>query len=230
MPSTAAPRSIARDSRVSRVFEPNIAEILRRVDDDALVLDVGGWAKPFVRADWVIDLMPYETRGRFGRDGSGPERFSERTWIRRDLCDRAPFPFDDDQFDFVVCSHTLEDIRDPIWVCGEIDRVGRAGYLEVPSRLEEQSYGFQGPWVGWGHHRWLVDMSDGRVDFVFKHDVVHREGDHLPAGFQERLRPEERVQWMWWDGSFEFRERIFMEAEDLDRYLQSFVAEHGRRR
>ena len=58
----------------------------------------------------------------------------------------------------MICSHTLEDVRDPIWVCSEIQRVAKAGYIEVPSRLEEQSYGFQGPWVGWGHHHWLIEV------------------------------------------------------------------------
>ena len=73
-------------------------------------------------------------------------------------------------------------------------RVGKAGYIEVPSRLEEQSYGFQGPWVGWGHHRWLVDVEDGRIEFVFKHHVLHgRESDHFPPGFQHALPQELRV-------------------------------------
>ena len=42
--------------------------------EDGLVLDVGGWAKPLARADWVIDLMPYETRGLYGERDPDPER------------------------------------------------------------------------------------------------------------------------------------------------------------
>ena len=72
--------------------------------------------------------MPYETRGLYGRDGpDGPERFSADTWVQRDICDREPYPFEDEQFDFVVCSHTLEDVRDPIWVCDEMVRVAKRG-------------------------------------------------------------------------------------------------------
>jgi hypothetical protein len=52
-----------------------------------VVLDVGGWAKPLPRADWVLDLMPYETRGAYGTSDSGPERFTTDTWIERDICD-----------------------------------------------------------------------------------------------------------------------------------------------
>jgi SAM-dependent methyltransferase len=209
------------------MLESSVRTILERVGPDALVLDIGAWGRPLTRADWVMDLMPYETRGLYGRDGPLPERFSAETWVQRDICDREPWPFADDQFDFVVCSHTLEDVRDPVWVCSEIARVGKAGYIEVPSRLEEQSYGFQGPWTGWGHHRWLIDIDGNRIDFVFKHAVVHnRHSDRFPAGFQQALSPEQRVLTLWWEGSFEARERVFTSAEELDPYVAGFVSRH----
>jgi SAM-dependent methyltransferase len=209
------------------VLERSLKEIRKRVGPDDVVLDIGGWGRPFDRADWVLDLMPYETRGLYGRDGEGPARFSDETWIERDICDREPYPFEDDSIDFVICSHTLEDVRDPIWVCSEMNRIAKAGYIEVPSRLEEQTYGFQGPWTGWGHHRWLVDVGDGRIDFVFKHHVLHnRESDRFPASFREGLAPEQLVHQLWWEGSFDYGERVFMSAEELDPYLADFVSEH----
>jgi hypothetical protein len=212
------------------MLEASTKRIVEMVDDDARVLDIGGWGKPFTRADWVLDQMPYETRGLYGRDGDGEERFGPETWVQRDICDREPFPFDDDHFDFVICSHTLEDIRDPIWVCQEINRVGRAGYIEVPSRLEEQTYGVHGPWVGWAHHRWLVDVTPGRIEFTFKPHVLHgRPIDRFPAGFNLQLTEEERVETLWWTGSFECGERIFIDdAKELDDYLADYVAANGR--
>src|SRR4051794_8554668 len=97
------------------------------LSESDLVLDVGGWAKPFPRANHVIDVMPYETRGLYGeRVDPSLERFGPDTWARRDICDREPWPYEDEQFDFVICSHTLEDLRDPVWVCDELTRVARA--------------------------------------------------------------------------------------------------------
>jgi Methyltransferase domain len=197
----------------------------RMLDDSAVVLDIGGWAKPLARADWVLDLMPYETRGLYGAAGTGPERFTKETWVERDICDREPFPFADGQFDFCVCSHTLEDIRDPIWVCGEINRIAKAGYIEVPSRLEEQSFGVHGPWVGWSHHRWLVDVGAGEIEFVAKPGMLQgREEFHFDGAFGKALTPEERVQPLFWKDSFEFAERIFFEPSELDAYLAEFVS------
>jgi Methyltransferase domain len=207
------------------VLAASLDRLDERLADDDLLLDVGGWAKPLARADYVVDLMPWETRGLYGRDGAqAEERFTRDTWIQLDLCAREPWPFDDGQFDFVVCSHTLEDVRDPVWVCGQLERIAKAGYIEVPSRLEELSYGVQGPWVGWGHHHWLSEVDGERISFVFKTHVVHREGSHFPEGFHERLSPEERVETMWWEDSFEYREHIFYEPPELDGWLEHFVA------
>ena len=203
----------------------SIEQLMRRIGPTDLVLDVGAWIQPFTRADWVIDVMPYETRGRHGKQGPEPERFSADTWVVRDICDHEPWPFEDRQFDFAVCTHTLEDVRDPVWVCHELQRIAKAGYIEVPSRLEEHTYGFQGPWVGWGHHRWLCDVSDSRIDFVMKHHVIHGpEATHFPTSFYKTLTEEQKVQKLWWEGAFGYGERILLSAEELDPYLEDFVA------
>jgi hypothetical protein len=210
------------------MLERSRAEIFERLAPGALVLDVGGGASPFARADWVIDLIAYEDRGLYGPvpDPAG-ERFGQGTWVRRDVCDREPWPFADRQFDFSVCSHTLEDVRDPLYVCSELIRVSKAGYIEIPSRLEEQSYGFQGPWAGWGHHRWLIDLNGDELTFVLKHHVLHgRSSDHFPSGFHDTLTAEQRVHRLWWTGGFRCRERFFFDGPSLDAYLAEFVARH----
>jgi Methyltransferase domain len=223
----------ARAAVAGRVFAilPNpllaasIARIEQELPDDAVVLDVGGWAKPLRRANWVIDLMPYETRGLYGDGSRENERFSAETWVQRDICAREPWPFADDQFDFAVCAHTLEDVRDPVWVCSELVRVARAGYVEVPSRLEEQAWGLGGEWTGWSHHHWLVDVSDGAIRFVFKPHVLHGDPRYrLAQPLATVLSPEERVQTMFWEGGFEFEEKIFFDHEEFDDYLAGFVA------
>jgi hypothetical protein len=201
--------------------------IAQELPDSALVLDVGGWGKPFVRADWVLDLMPYETRGVYGDTSRAGERFSRETWVERDICDREPWPFSDGQFDYATCSHTLEDVRDPIWVCSELNRVAGAGYVEVPSRLEEQAWGVAGAWVGWSHHHWLVDVTADAVQFVFKPHVLHaRERYYFPEPLGSVLTDAERVQTLFWEGGFESAERVFFDEDEFDEYLAGFVRAH----
>jgi hypothetical protein len=197
--------------------------LMARLSDDDLVLDVGGGRSPLARADWVLDLIAYDER----RQVEG-ERFGSTTWVQRDACDREPWPFEDARFDFAVCSHTLEDIRDPVWVCQELQRVARAGYIEIPSRLEEQSWGVIGPWVGWSHHRWLIDVGEGSICFVHKPHAIHGdESAHFPPGFHDALPAEERVAQLWWEGSFDASERVFLVPEELEAYLKEPIAARG---
>lgn len=64
----------------------NARRLLKTIPDDAKVIDVGGGAAPFPRADYVIDAMPYEKLGT-GSDGNihqrlGIEqRYSAERWI-----------------------------------------------------------------------------------------------------------------------------------------------------
>jgi len=207
------------------VLERNRERVLARLADDALVLDVGGWASPLARADWVLDLMPHATRGiyAYDREAEAPrERFEADTWVQRDICDREPWPFADGRFDFAVCAHTLEDVRDPIWVCGELARVARAGYVEVPSLPEELAWGVEGPWVGRHHHRWLVQEADGGLEFIFKpHDLHARPEHHVALADLEALPEHDRVLAHWWEGTLPARERVFLQARDFRAWLES---------
>lgn len=199
--------------------------IVSMLPDDAVVLDVGGWGAPFNRADYILDLMPYETRGALGSRGPGPERFTPETWIRLDMCAHEPWPFEDDQFDFVVCSTTLEDIRDPIWVSQEIARVAKAGYIEVPTVLAEMIQGIQGPWLGHNHHRWIcrVDEAANEVVFIHKsHDVHFDWRVRVSPRNAQQLADEEHLQGLFWEGTFGAREEIHIDTPfPLDSYAET---------
>jgi hypothetical protein len=203
------------------------ARIAAELADDAVLLDVGGWAKPYPRADWVVDLLPYETRGLYGAESTEPERFDATRWVQRDICDRDPWPFADAFFDFAVISHTLEDIRDPIGVCRELSRIAKAGYIEVPAPVEELTWGVHGPWVGWTHHHWISELSDGELVFTFKPHLLCAPGRHLAAGTTAELPVEQRVLQLWWRDRIPAREQVLVGAEQFDPWLQGLLDAHG---
>ena len=47
------------------MYDKNVNEVLSCVSKDDLILDVGGWGRPFNRANWVLDSEPYDTRGYY---------------------------------------------------------------------------------------------------------------------------------------------------------------------
>jgi SAM-dependent methyltransferase len=202
-----------------RMLPAATERILTMLPADALMLDVGGWAAPFNRADWIIDLMPYETRGAMGSYGDGPERFTQDTWVMRDICDHEPWPFEDDQFDFALCVTTLEDIRDPIWVCSEMSRVARAGYIEVPTIEAERIYNVlgQGPWLGHEHHRWLVEISGGELVFMHKpHSIHHDWRLRVLPRWRARMSDEDQLQGLFWEREVPVRERFLIGLDYAD--------------
>ena len=211
------------------MLEANASEILARIKDSDRVLDIGGWYIPFTRADWVVDLMPYATRGQAGHDGPLPERFDERTWVQMDVCSSQPLPFEDNFFDFVICSHTLEDIRDPVRVCSEINRVGKAGYIETPSSQVELTFGIESKqYAGYYHHRWLVEMGAARITFMHKPHFVHGSWRyHLPKRASRSLTSAQRVTWMFWNDNFHFEEAVEIEKSEVERRVQGKVRDYG---
>ena len=167
----------------------------------------------------MLDLLPHETRGLYGYDrATAVERFTADTWVQRDICDREPWPFADGQFDFAVCSHTLEDVRDPVFVCKELQRTARAGYIEVPSRIEEHMTGLSGDWPGWAHHRWICEVDPFAPAITFVH-----KSHGLPAIPYRQLPIERRVQWLRWEGAFAYEERIFMDVAELHAWFDEVL-------
>lgn len=205
------------------MFKLNDSKILDTIKPEDRVLDIGGWVQPFNRADYVLDINPYVTRGMLSSCYPGAERFTKETWIQRDLCDRRPYPFADKFFDYVICSHTLEDLRDPVFVCSEIIRIGRRGYIEVPSMRNEMTFGVEHPrYAGRSHHRWLVDIQKNEIVFTFKYHHIHSNWKyHFPPRTVWDARDE--VEFLFWEGEFHYRERLLITHEVIDAYFTEYV-------
>ena len=216
------------------MIEKNAALIEDMLGPNDTVLDIGAWHIPYWRADHVVDLLPYETRGHGGCiKGNQPrERFSKDTWTIWDICSNRPLPFPDKAFDFVVCSHTLEDIRNPIQACHEIIRVGKRGYIEIPSRLLESTIGVESNrYTGFYHHRWLIDVVDEgpgtEMVFQFKPHCIHESFRyHLPRRFIRGKSLDELSTWFFWEGEFKFREVANVSHVRVRAELEQFVRRH----
>jgi hypothetical protein len=196
--------------------------VLSKIDPHDLVVDIGAWFKPLKRANKIIDILPYETRqvqNAIG-DVEEKERFAKKDWIVRDLCDRTPFPFKDKEVDFVFCSHTLEDIRDPIWVCSEIVRIGKKGYIEIPSRALETTRGIEKwQYTGFYHHRWLIERdNDGTLVFTQKTPALLK----YPK-YHLNLYVSSSIVSLFWENNFNFKENIIIEKQDVFNDLERFV-------
>ena len=200
----------------------NIKKILSNIKEGDLVLDVGGWTRPLARANYIIDFNPYETRGKMGLIGDGSEKFNKNTWIIHDICSRKPFPFKDKQFDFVFCSHTLEDLKDPAWVCSEIIRIGKRGYIETPSRWIESktrvggTLKFPQKLAGYFNHLWFVEVINNELVFTSKNPLIHVLKDFQ---IKNVISP---ILEFFWENEFKYREKLILSVNDAVYDLLNF--------
>lgn len=197
---------------------------LSKLPSNFKVLDVGGWNAPLARATHVLDILPYETRGV---PSGGVQRFTKDTWHQIDICGPKPWPFEDKFFDFSVCASTLEDVRDPLFVCSELVRTSKAGYVEVPSRLAESTMGMDRPFFsGWYHHRWLCEIEGNEITFIFKPAMIHAyRRFHFRRLPWRRLNPEYEAVWLWWKNDFKYGEKILIDRKDVHEDLLRFKQE-----
>jgi uncharacterized protein YbaR (Trm112 family) len=184
-----------------RVGWDSLAWSLRRlhcpVHKDALVLEVGSGGNPYYRANVLSDA--YEVT-------------RQRHWVGL-VADRPTvigfaenLPFRDKAFDFVIASHVLEHSPHPARFLGELERVAKAGYIEVPDALMERL----NPYLD---HRLEITMREGRLVIRKKEawrqdpEVVelydHRAGRFIAGETIPRHPFEFHVRY-YWSGSIDY--------------------------
>jgi len=171
------------------------AEALRILESHhGTILDVGGGAAPYDRADHIVDILPFDAcrteRNQWGNSPSRREWTTEQ-YTQFDLCGGKAWPFSDKHFDLGLCSHCLEDLRDPIPVVAELSRVCRRVLVICPSRLLEQTRGIDHPaYCGFYHHPWMVFEEGGRIMFRRKTSILELKNCHVVCPIGWTLRPE----------------------------------------
>jgi len=202
---------------------------------------VGGADQPIRSATHVIDVqgLPKDYTNpnsyRLGMMGviNEPIMFNAHTWHVQNICD-YPWPYGAKQFDFVWCTQTLEDLRDPIGVCREMIRVGKSGYINCPSKFVElmrplNQYLGADLYNGFWHHRWLISLEGKKLIF----DQKTAFGFILDFSEFAKLiktHPELCVTELYWDDSFEVEERFELdaktEANSLIQYMQGIFKQY----
>jgi len=82
------------------------------------------------------------------------------------------------KFDFAVCTHTIEDIRNPVYVLRHLPDIAKEGFIAIPSKTWELFSGTEcvtpEEQIDWGltheytyrgffHHRWIFTIIDDKL-------------------------------------------------------------------
>ncbi len=133
------------------------------------VIDVGGagniWAAP-----WVTDCLDINAIDPRDTHNAGV------TSHVGDICSLDGWVIGSTQavnvFDFSICSQTLEDLRNPQLTLKMLPLISKRGYIEIPNKITElrkdlencapadqEVCGFDLPYCGYMHHRWIFSYD-----------------------------------------------------------------------
>jgi ubiquinone/menaquinone biosynthesis C-methylase UbiE len=121
------------------------------------VLDVGSGNVPSHFATHLVDVTI--ENNDYGRAGMA---FKHVDGIPIYECNLEKLPFEDNEFDFVYCSHVLEHVTDPDKACSELMRVGKRGFIESPTRGKDI-------WLNTAkvsNHRWAIENNNNKLIFT----------------------------------------------------------------
>ena len=136
--------------------------------------------------------------------------------------DGENLPFEDHSFDYVICSHVLEHVDNPLKFVAEQSRVAKKGYLETPSLLGEYL-------IPKESHRWvLLDIDDKivmyekeKIDFKVYPDFGYLFQQFLPkhsSGFKIMQRTHPGL----FNVCYEWKENIDVLVNPDSSYYKEF--------
>ena len=107
---------------------------------DWKILDIGCGYRAHKNASVIADVQDFSNF------------YKEKNFVQ---IKEKKFPFKDKEFDFVIASHVIEHVEDVDFFIKELQRVAKKGYIEVPTKLEDNLV-FENK----NDHVWHMDFDD----------------------------------------------------------------------
>ena len=145
-------------------------EKIKSIQPSDSVLEIGPGSRPHPRANILLDKN-FETEDiALSQRGYVPKIDYEQPII---YYDGGKFPFKDNEFDYVICSHVLEHV--PVnkleLFLMELQRISPKGYIEFPNVFYELIHFRE-------FHKWFMNYRDNVILFldkrVYNDHVIHR--------------------------------------------------------
>lgn len=214
-------------SQYSNPWIPSAAlNVLR--DARGSLLDIGGGISPFVGATHIVDLLPFDAErlssNAWGGDGRPVTGWRREQYSQLDLGHNLRWPFDDQSIELGLCSHTIEDLPDPIPALNEIARICRTVLIICPSRLLEHTLHLVRPsYCGFRHHTWMVEASANELRLTRKSAIQLKPGCHVTCPIGKTL-PREAGSMYYFGPPLPVRIQTFATPADEAQENRAFMA------
>lgn len=169
------------------------------------VLEIGPGSSPHPRSDAFLELIFDTDQDKISQRGGA---LKEANFGDRPVhyYDGGKFPFGDNQFDYVICSHVIEHVAEPVSFLNEVFRVGAGrGYLEYPLITYEYLYNFD------VHlHFVKFDFEQRVLRYLPKHDTAFNEFAAVSSLFYKTLE-------QGWDDLCSANKKLFFEGIEFNQ-------------
>ena len=120
-------------------------------------------------------------------------------------------PFKDKEFDFVIASHVIEHVKDVEIFIKELQRVSSKGYIELPTKLEDNLV-FENK----KDHLWHMEFDDDKNQLIISKKTQFLEPVLTVSSAKKFLKyfRQSLVLELFWENSIEFN----IVDNNLDNY------------
>ena len=197
------------------------------------VLDIGGSMRQRdeINVHTLVDIIRPE-EAPYGTSNLKAENF-----VKVDIT-KDRLPFKDKEFDFCICSHTLEDLPTPFLIMVEMSRVAKRGLIITPSMGADMAFSHIDftDWLtgarripGDGHHKWFFYKKGGKMRIIPKnYSILYTSHFQIVewSGEQEFI--------YYWQGSIDYEKgddlNIYKLIDEYQNYVktQKSKVEKGR--
>lgn len=105
------------------------------------------------------------------------------------------------KFDYSICSHTIEDIFNPIDVLEFLPKISKRGYIAIPSKYDEFSKLYERKYRGNAHHKQFFDVINDELVIYPKFSFI--EIDERSDEITKLYKGKELV--IFWEDSINYR-------------------------
>ncbi len=140
-----------------------------KVHNQANVLEVGGGHNPHPRSNTIVDKY---IESNYHRSGD-VKVLQNQKFVE---ADGENLPFQNNEFDYVICNQVLEHVENPTAFLNEQMRVAKRGYIEIPSLIGEYLHPKES-------HKWLILEIDAKLVLVDKTKVLFKPSHDLGEVF-----------------------------------------------
>ena len=177
--------------RTNKLFQKNFL----KKNNHLKILDLGcTHINYWEEANHFADIVDYS------------KEFSKKNLNFTLLSPNQKLPFKDKEFDYVILSHVLEHVSNINEFTKEVERIAKAGYIELPTKLADNLViGCDEEDIG---HKWWMEFDDvnGQLKYIKKIDVLQK---FLSVGSLNKFQnffEDSLILQLYWENTIELVE------------------------